>query len=89
MPLADKSIKWVKRQAKDLRPGDCDHWGHGPGVENSFRTISHVEFVGDGIVRVYHRETLPRIFDEYGESHSIMVASEPAIDVRARRAAGS
>lgn len=82
MPIASKPIKWVKRAAKDLRPGDCDKWGHGHGMENSFRTVSHVEFVGNGIVRVYHRETIASFYDEYGETYQVLVASEPVIDER-------
>lgn len=82
MPIAAKPIKWQKRAAKDLRPGDCDKWGDGPGTENTFRTISHVEHVGNGIVRVYHKETLDSIFDDYGETYQVLVASEPAIDAR-------
>lgn len=82
MPTSGKPIKWVKRAAKDLRPGDCEKWGTGHGAENSFRTISHVEFVGNGIVRVYHYETIPSVYDEYGEGFIVMVASEPAVDER-------
>ncbi|WP_103206214.1 hypothetical protein [Microbacterium testaceum] len=85
MPIASKPIKWVKRAAKDLRPGDCDKFGYGHGMENSFRTISRVEMTGRGIVRVWHRETLDSLFDEYGENHTVEVASEPAIDERATR----
>ena len=82
MPTSEKSVKWVKRAAKDLRPGDCDKWGAGPGMENSFRTISHVEHVGNGIVRVRHKETLDSIYDEYAETYEVLVASEPAVDAR-------
>jgi len=82
MPISEKPIKWVRRAAKDLRPGDCDKWGHGHGMENSYRTISHVEHIGNGIVRVRHKETLDRFYDEYGEAFEVLVASEPPVDAR-------
>lgn len=82
MVISSKPAKWQKRQAKDLRPGDCDKFGGGPGSENSFRTISHVEFVGRGIVRVYHHETIPSIYDEYAETFEVFVSTEPLIDER-------
>lgn len=87
MTQASKPIKWLKRAAKDLRPGDCDRWGSGPGMENSYRTITHVEFVGRGLVRVRHRETIDTFYDEYGENYLIDVASETPTDVREIRRA--
>lgn len=82
MVTSSKPAKWVKRQAKDLRPGDCDKFGDGPGMENSFRTVSRVEFVGNGIVHVYHRETIPSYYDMYGETFEVLVSTEPLLDER-------
>lgn len=74
MPKSETPIVWDKRPARELRPGDRTKWGYGHGTENLYRTVSRVEKRGNGIIRVYHRETWEPFCDEYAENHPVTVA---------------
>lgn len=76
MPTSDKDIVWEQRRAGDLKVGDRDKWGYGHQMKNSYRTVSKVERWGNGIVRVWHRETDERFYETYAEDFRVTVAKD-------------
>lgn len=76
MPISDSPIAWRQVPAGTLSEGDRTKWGYGAQMQNSFRTVVRVEKRYGGIVRVYHRETDPRFYEEYAETFMVTAASD-------------
>lgn len=74
MPNSEIPIVWEQRAAGTIREGDRTSWGYGQLMENSYRTVSSVERVGNGIIRIRHRETDDRFYSEYAETYPVTVA---------------
>ena len=76
--MQDDTIQWEDRPAGTIQPGDRTKWGYGDVMQHAYRTVSQVEKIGRGIVRIRHKETDSRFYDEYAEGYVIKVARRDA-----------